>query len=197
MPEKLDELIDIVARRMTEADGHPDMRTRVMTALDDRAAVVRRPWLMPLMATGAVAGAALIWMLVSPLPLPLSRPVPPASQAQAPAAPAMPMATLEPETVSGPAPVVRRMTAAPRATARLSSPVSDSVIATHIPEPLVPWPDDERDMTFPTLPALAGPAPITIEPIGWDDLAIAPVTVAAIEVKAIALEPLRTGAGGA
>ena len=52
-------------------------------------------------------------------------------------------------------------------------------------------------MTFPTLPALAGPAPITIEPIGWDDLAIAPVTVAAIEVKAIALEPLRTGAGGA
>ena len=112
-----------------------------------------------------------------------------------PAAPATPVAALQPETVSSPAPVVRRMTAAPRATARLSSAMPESVIATHMSEP--PWPDDEQNMTIPTLPALAGPAPITIEPIGWHDLAIAPVTVAAIEVKAIELEPLRTGAGGA
>ncbi|ODS53651.1 MAG: hypothetical protein ABS36_13585 [Acidobacteria bacterium SCN 69-37] len=195
MTEKLDELIDTVAQRMTEADGHPDMRTRVMAVIDDRARLVRRPWLMPLMATGAAAGAALVWMLVSPRPLPLSQPVPPASQAQAPAAPATPVAALQPETVSSPAPVVRRMTAAPRATARLSSAMPESVIATHMSEP--PWPDDEQNMTIPTLPALAGPAPITIEPIGWHDLAIAPVTVAAIEVKAIELEPLRTGAGGA
>ncbi len=185
---KTDDVIDDVARRMTKTPGHPDLRMRVMAGIDDEARSVRRPWLVPALASGAVACAALVWMLMPATTPESSAPV--ATTARVVATPA-PEATREaaptPEAPAAIAVTARASTSRP--IARLAA-ADESAAPARCADAEVEW-------TIPTLPPLAGPPPIVIVPLAWEEVTIAPLTVASIEVKALEIEPLDArGAGG-
>lgn len=187
---KTDDLIDDVARRMTETAGRPDLRMRVMAGLGDEARGVRREWLVPALASGAVGCAALVWLLMpAAAPTPES-PSPVATTARVVTPPA-------PETTREAAPT-HEAPAAIAVTARAST--SRTVArhaATEISAEPTTWTDAEVEWTIPALPPLAGPPAIEIAPIAWDEVTIAPLTVASIEVKALEIEPLDArGLGG-
>ena len=186
---KTDDVIDNVARRMTETDGRPDLRMRVMTGIGDEARVVRRHWLAPALAGGAVACAALMWLLT------------PAPMQEAPAS-----AVTTTRVVTPPAPATMReavptpeapSAAVVTARASMSRPVTRRAVTEASVESTT-WADAPVEWTIPALPPLAGPPPIVIEPIAWDEVTIAPLAVALIEVKALEIEPLEArGRGGA
>jgi len=168
---KADELIDDVARQMTAATRPPMLRARVMTTIGEVRQEPVRTWFMPVAASAAIAALAVAWFV---LPSRLVTDETPMAQ-QAPAIATGPMVVdpaATPEKASAPP--------APAPTRRV---VAVAAVA------FGTWPD-ETPTDVPTLPPLAGPQPIVIEPVRWNDVTITPLTVALIEVKALAIEPL-------
>lgn len=166
-----DELIDDVARQMTTPQARPALRTRVMATIGDARQERTHGWLVPIAASGTVAALALAWFM---LPAPPATEVTPVAR-QAPAIATTPAVVEPPVSVA-----VARATPVP-------SPAQPAVAAS--PVAINAW-IDEPPADFPTLPPLAGPPSIVIEPIVWDEVTIAPIAVKLIEVQALSIEPL-------
>jgi hypothetical protein len=178
-----DELIDNVARGMTTVATRPALRERVVTAIAAAPQGPQHGWLIPAMA-GAAGVAIVTWMLM-PARLADEGAVVTTAQHE--------FATEVPHTAAAD-PVIGRMAeavvSAPVEIARSTSTGSSARSAATLPIAAgTVWPDTPV-AEIPMLPPLAGPPPIVIEPIGWDEVMLAPVSVALIEVKALAIEPL-------
>jgi hypothetical protein len=164
-----DELIDDVARQMTVADPRPALRARVMAGIAEASQNTPRRWLVPVAAGAALATVALAWLLV---------PSPPVIEDAPVLTQRAPVVVAEPE-VARPAEVqVARATPvrAPRTVVAAPTPVM--------------WDTASPMAEVPGLPPLAGPPPIEIAPITWDEVTITPLSVELIEVKALVVEPL-------
>lgn len=159
---------------MTTPDMRPALWTNVMAELDEAPGEAPRRWLGPVAAGTTIAMVAFVWFLM-PSPREAER-APIVAQEQP--APLIGSAVLEPApeparvevTRPGPVslPMAREVAPAAAATAWAEVPVAD----------------------IPTLPPLAGPPPIEIEPITWSEVAIAPLNVELIGLQALEIEPL-------
>lgn len=163
-----DELIDDVAREMTAVSARPALRTRVLAGIGGAAQEPPRGWVLPVAAGSVITAIALAWFLVPSRPALVDPPVV-ARQA--------PMVVSEPASAQPAAIQITRATPAPPGPAAATAGVAFT------------W-DTAPPADLPGLPPLAGPPPIVIEPITWDEVTIAPVTVGLIEVKALVVEPL-------
>lgn len=176
---KRSDLIDEVAKAMTAVDARPALRTRVMAEIDDASRTAHRGWMVPAAAGAAVAVVALAWFLM---------PSSPRVEQQAPTVVQQVPVTGTPAEAPELPPVAVEV-------ARNGSTRSSGRAATSARETAsTVWPDTPM-AEIPMLPPLAGPPPIVIEPISWDEVTIAPLDVPLIEVKALVIEPL-AGPGG-
>jgi hypothetical protein len=166
-----DELIDNVARRMTAVEGRSGMRARVLAGLGAAPSHTSPGWLAPAAACATIAVVALAWVLVPSPRITERAPVVAQEQPMPAAAPA----------VAAPATTEVARAAPTRLPSRrdLSAPVTG----------MTTWAETPM-AEIPTLPPLAGPPPIVIEPIAWREVTIAPLEVELIEVKALEIEPL-------
>lgn len=199
---KLDDLIDETARQMTAVNERPALRARVMDALEP-APRPRLAWQVPLVAAGVTASLLLIWTLLPPVSMTDEDDAAAAVTFVKSAAPPRiaPVAgNVEPATIGDespdttPRPTVRSAKAMPviagarfdvaNATAITMTADSHEELTT-----VATWLEGEP-MSIRTLPPLAGPPPIVIQPIVLDDVTMAPVRVEAIEVKRLIVEPL-------
>lgn len=169
---KRSNLIDDVAKAMTAVDTRPALRTRVMAGIDAASRNTPRGWMVPASAGAAVAVMALAWFLMPSSPR-VAQQAPTIVQ-QVPVTAAAP---------KGPAPVAVEIAGggSTRPSGRAATPAREAASAV--------WPD--TPMTeMPMLPPLAGPPPIVVERITWDEVTIAPLEVPLLEVKALVIEPL-------
>jgi hypothetical protein len=172
---KADEFIDDVAKAMTAVDTRPALRARVRATIGEARQEPARGWFLPAAASATVAALALAWFMLPSRQTTNETPM----ARQAPAIASV-------RTVVEPTPPIEVATAAPvpapvRASTRRAVTLAAVTVSTWL---------DEAPADTPTLPPLAGPQPIVIEPITWDEVRIAPLIVELIEVKALAVEPL-------
>jgi hypothetical protein len=195
---KADDLIDDVARRMTTVDGRPALRTRVAAVIDAAPQDTRRAWVLPVAVTAVAASAALAWFLMPSATVTSRGPV--TTEQAMVAAPGLPSASVAaseqvpvavdageqhlPATVVASEARASRAAVPPAGSASSSAPVAPASDSTAYPWAGTAPPD------IPMLPPLAGPPAIVIEPIAWNEVAIAPLTVELIEIKALVVEPL-------
>ncbi len=161
-----DQMIDLVARQMTEAEPPSDLRARVMAALP-----TSRPhrWIRIAIPATAIAALGLAAVLTRPA---------------GPSAPAGPLGLSIPSSPSGPATAVAHTTG--------ESLGSVEAVVTRRQQP-VHTDDLPLASRIPPLPALT---PVFIEPIQPVGLSIAPITVTPIVTEPIALPALDSRAGG-
>jgi hypothetical protein len=170
-------LIDHVARQMTATQTRSAIRAQVMVTIRAAHQQPAPGWLLPVTASAAVAAVALTWFMLSAPPVievvPVARHTPAVATAgdTAPGQPTAPSGVAS----AAVAPTRARQTVAVEAVAFSASA-------------------DEIPAAIPTLPPLAGPRPIVIEPIVWDEVTIAPIVVNLIEVRALSIEPLAPAA---
>jgi hypothetical protein len=170
-----DELIDDVARQMTTPQTRPALRARVVATLDDARQEPARGWRLPAAAGATLAALALAWFVLPSRQVTNETPMARQAPAIAPG-----------RTGVGPTPPIEVATTAP---VPAPAPASTRRAATVAAVTTITW-LDEAPAGIPTLPPLAGPQPIVIEPITWDDVTIPPLAVELIEVKALVVEPL-------
>lgn len=185
-----DELINDVARRMTTLETRPVLRARVVAAIDAEPRERGRTWVLPTAATVAIASVALVWFLMPPAPVIEHAPVV-ATERPAATMPAPPNAS----TGAGEQPVARPVASVARAgrPAGDRAPVDEAL--TFVPGTATYVWTDAALPEIPMLPPLAGPPAIVIEPIAWDEVVIAPLTVELIEVRTLVVEPLASPEG--
>jgi len=181
-------------------EARPGLKTRVMVSLREAPRRSPRGWLVPAAASAAVAALTLSWFLAPSTPQdtreapmvaqqrpvttmkPIVGPVPTTEAARAtPSGGSGHEATTIEAAAARPVAEARKRVDAPSAVvASAASPLMPSVV-TWAPSPVA---------EVPSLPPLAGPPPIVIEPIAWSEITIKPVNVEPIEVKALVIEPL-------
>jgi hypothetical protein len=184
-----DKLIDDAARDLTALATRPALRERVMAEI---AAAPQRQaswWWVPTVAaaTGVAIGT---WLL---MPARLADEGASTTITQHEVARDAPYTSATGPVIGRladaviPAPVeVPRNTSA-RTTTRGATPALTAAAFVWTDTPVA-------EITM--LPPLAGPPPIVIEPITWDQMMIAPLEVELIEVKALVIEPLGSTPGG-
>ena len=140
-------------------------------------------WLVPAMAAAACLAIA-TWVLV---PSRVTDDGSATTTARHEAAPEAPRAATE-SSVGGR--TVETMTPAPGAIALNTSAQTTTRDTAPAPAAMALVWTDTPVAEIPMLPPLAGPPPLVIEPIAWDEMTIVPLNVALIEVEALAIEPL-------
>lgn len=156
-----DALIDRVARDMTDGEPPGDFRARVIERLPQSG---RGSWLRIAIPAGAITGLGLAWILAGPT---------------APAGPATftgPTGSIAPAGLGGPAgPVALAGSAAPVDVAGPAEPAGSVAPAESSPAALEPLSAPEPIVIAPIQPILPSIAPITVDPLGWDPVPLAPL----------------------
>ena len=173
---KTDDVIDHVARRMTDVSGHPGVRERVLASLDEQRTTPR--W-WPAVAAVGVAAAAVVAIAVRPASeVPTTTPSvretarrPPASEA-----------TIQATVPDVPPAADRVAASSPRIRTGGSSIAAEAATA-----PGVGFAEEVRP-----LPPLPIPAAIVMEPVGWDAVTIEPLSIDLLDVGAVAIDPLES-----
>ena len=188
--DAVDDLIEGVARQMTQVDEASHVRPRVMAALVNAPRTTPRPWVLPAALAATVATAVLavtLWNVPGP-----SEPMGPTAQV-ATAGPAAPGTVHVPET--GSAPPVEAVVKGTAVTGNAGlRPVAPHEVAPEVPTSgawgALPVED------IPSLPPLAEAPAIEVSPLTWEAVSIAPVAIDPIEMKTIAVAPGAIGFDG-